>query len=223
MFIGHYAAALAADTAEPRAPLWSYVLGCQLLDVGWSGFVMAGVEHFRFDPSLPGSPLDLYDMPLTHSLPGALAFSVAAGLAAKGLLRVPARAAAMVGAVVFSHWALDLLVHRPDLELWPGGPKAGLSGWNHPIPEATVEMAMIAIVGAMWVLKRRDRGFAAWPGVLFLVLLSLVQLIAQTMPGGGSEAAFGLSALAAYPVITAWAAFLERKPRAGRAPRAVAP
>ena len=43
MFVGHYSAALAAKAAEPRAPLWSYVIGCQLLDVGWAGFIMTGV------------------------------------------------------------------------------------------------------------------------------------------------------------------------------------
>ncbi|MDB5451869.1 MAG: hypothetical protein JWO33_447, partial [Caulobacteraceae bacterium] len=26
MFVGHYAAALAAKAAEPRAPLWTYVI-----------------------------------------------------------------------------------------------------------------------------------------------------------------------------------------------------
>ena len=35
MFVGHYAAALAARAAEPKAPLWSYVAACQLLDIGW--------------------------------------------------------------------------------------------------------------------------------------------------------------------------------------------
>ena len=73
MFVGHYSAALAAKAAEPRAPLWAYVIGCQLLDVAWAGLVAAGVEKVRIDPSLPGSSLDLYHMPWTHSLPGALA------------------------------------------------------------------------------------------------------------------------------------------------------
>ena len=36
MFVGHYAAALAAKAAEPRAPLWSYIVASQLVDWGWS-------------------------------------------------------------------------------------------------------------------------------------------------------------------------------------------
>src|ERR1700761_2528673 len=129
MFVGHYAAALAAKAAEPRGPLWAYVAGCQLLDIGWSSLVMAGVEKMRIDPSLPGSDLDLYYMPYTHSLPAALIWSVGATLVAKPVLRLPWAASAMIGATVFSHWIADFLVHRPDLELFPHGEKVGLAMW----------------------------------------------------------------------------------------------
>jgi hypothetical protein len=44
MFVGHYAAALAAKAVEPRAPLWTLIAGAQLIDIGWAGLVMAGVE-----------------------------------------------------------------------------------------------------------------------------------------------------------------------------------
>ena len=39
MFVGHYSAALAAKAVEPRAPLWTYVIGCQLMDVGWKWLI----------------------------------------------------------------------------------------------------------------------------------------------------------------------------------------
>ena len=82
MFVGHYAAALAAKAVAPRAPLWTYVIAAQAIDIGWAGLVMAGVEKVRIDPSLPGSALDLYHMPFTHSLPAVVLWSLAAlGLA----------------------------------------------------------------------------------------------------------------------------------------------
>ncbi|CAN5239227.1 hypothetical protein BH09PSE2_BH09PSE2_23160 [soil metagenome] len=211
MFVGHYAVALAADAAEPKAPLWSYVLACQLLDVGWSGLVLAGVEKLRLDPSLPGSPLDLYYMPFTHSLPGAAAISVAAALAARAFLRLPWRAAGLVGAVVFSHWLLDFLVHRPDLLLWSGVPKVGLGGWNFPLAEATLEMGLVALAGWAWVAARKSRGFAVWPGLLFLAALTAVQMISQLMPSGGAPAGFAISALAVYLLLTALAVPLGRR------------
>ena len=63
MFVGHYSASLAAKAAEPRAPLWSYFIASQLLDVGWSILVALGIEKVRVDPMLPGSVFDLYFRP----------------------------------------------------------------------------------------------------------------------------------------------------------------
>ena len=39
MFAGHYAAALAAKAAEPRAPMWTLIAGAQLVDIGWSALI----------------------------------------------------------------------------------------------------------------------------------------------------------------------------------------
>src|SRR4051794_7387762 len=89
MFVGHYAAALAAKAAQPRAPFWTYVLGAQVVDMAWAGLILAGVEKMSLDPSLPGSPLVLSSMPYPHSLPAAAAWALAAGLARP----VPAEAA----------------------------------------------------------------------------------------------------------------------------------
>ena len=135
MFVGHYAAAFAAKAIEPKTPLWTLAAGCQLIDVGWSSLIMAGVEHASADPALPGSTLVLYDMPWTHSLPGAAVWSVGAALACLVLLRLTVWPSVLVGLSVFSHWLLDLLVHRPDLQLYPNGPKVGFALWNYPVPD----------------------------------------------------------------------------------------
>ena len=121
MFVGHFAASVAAKLARPKLPFWACVGAAQLLDIGWGSLVIAGVEKLRLDPALPGSPLDLYFMPYTHSLPMALLWSLLAGwLAAKAW----GRAGWLIGVVVFSHWLGDLLVHRPDLPLGLYGPRS---------------------------------------------------------------------------------------------------
>ncbi len=212
MFVGHYAAALAAKAAEPRAPLWTYVAGCQLLDIGWSGLLMGGVEKMRIDPALPGSPLDLYYMPFTHSLPAAVLWSVAAALLAKPMLKLPWSAALMIGAVVFSHWLADFLVHRPDLELFPHGAKVGLGLWNFPLPEMALEMGLVAIAGAAWTARRKARGQAAWPAVAFLTLLTAVQILSSSLGGSsGSPDPFltGALALGVYLLVALAAAFVD--------------
>jgi hypothetical protein len=216
MFVGHYSAALAAKAAEPRAPLWTYVIGCQLLDLAWAGFLTVGVEKVRIDPSLPGSSLDLYDMPWTHSLPGALAWSLAAALAVRLAMKLPMRAAVFVGLAVFSHWILDFAVHRPDLLLWPGGPKVGLGFWNFPVPEEALEIGLLAVAGVFWAGWRVRDGRGVWPAGLFLGLLVAVQIYAAIPSGGGSGGddpmALGVTGLVGYLGIGLVAWLVERGP-----------
>lgn len=214
MFVGHYAAALAARAAEPKAPLWSYVAACQLLDIGWGGLIMTGAEKFSVDPALPGSPLELYHMPFTHSLPGALAWSVGGALLARGLLKTPWRASVFVGLAVFSHWALDFLVHRPDLELWFGGQKVGLGWWNWPVPEATLEMGLLAAAGAAWAWVRAREGLSVWPAAAFLLVLTAVQIASKLMPMGSDPVQTGGMAIGIYLAVAAVAWLVER--RSGR-------
>jgi len=217
MFVGHYAVALAAKAAEPRAPLWSYVVASQLVDWGWSGLVMAGVERLSLDPSLPGSHLVLEYMPWTHSLPGALVWAVGGALAAKALLRVPWAAALMLGAVVFSHWILDLLVHRPDLLLYPGGPKVGLALWNFPTPELILELGMVAVTAVLWTGQRKAEGRRAWPAALFVGLLMTLQMVNALLPGDGAPTDMARTALIAYVAVALVAWWTDRRPAPGAA------
>lgn len=212
MFVGHYSAALAAKAVEPRAPLWTYVIGCQLLDVGWSTLIMTGAEKMRVDPSLPGSSLVLYHMPWTHSLPAAVAWSLAAALAVRLALKLPWRAAVFVGLTVFSHWILDLLVHRPDLELWFGDGKVGFGLWNSPVIEQAVEIGLLAVAGALWTGQRVREGRRVWPAALFLTLLVAVQIVAMLTPPGGSATQMGIMALAVYLALGAVAWLVDRRP-----------
>lgn len=215
MFIGHYAAALAAKAYEPKAPLWTYVGACQLLDIGWSGLVMGGVEKLRIDPSLLGSNLDLYYMPFTHGLPAAVAWSVGAAVLAR-LFKLPGRAAVVIGLAVFSHWLLDLLVHRPDLELVPHGQKVGLGLWNFPLPEMALELGLVGMAGAAWVATRKGGGRSAWPAIVFMGVLTAVQMLAsylnQSSGGVADPVAFGVQALVVYLLLTAIARVVDRNP-----------
>jgi hypothetical protein len=210
MFVGHYAVALAAKSVEPRARFWTYAGACQLVDIGWSAFIMGGIEKMRVDPHLPGSALDLYFMPYTHSLPGAAAWSIAAALLAKPLLRLPWRAAAMVGLVVFSHWILDLLVHRPDLALWFGGPKVGLGLWNYPLPEMALELGLVAVAGGAWIAKRKDHGRKAWPVIAYMGFLTVLQMVASLSPNSDDPVSGGGLALAVYILATGLAWLVDR-------------
>jgi len=216
MFVGHYAAALAAKGAEPRAPLWTYVIGCQLLDVGWAGLVAAGVERVHVDTTLPGSPLVLEYMPFTHSLPGSLLWSLGGALLARLVLRLPWRAAVFVGLAVFSHWLADFLVHRPDLELWFGGQKVGLGLWNYPVPEQALEMGLLAAGAVAWGWRRGVEGQGPWPAVGFVLFLLALQIVAMLTPSGGDKVSMGAMTLGVYLLagVMAWLADRGRPSRA---------
>lgn len=149
MFIGHWAPALAAAAASNRAPkIGMLFLAAQLVDWAFFGLLLAGVEHMRFSPGISAmNPMDLYHMPFTHSLLGATGFAVM--FAALVWLASKDRVAALIaGAVVLSHWLLDLLVHVPDLTLAGSPPKLGFGLWNHPAIEMPLEVGIT--LGALW-------------------------------------------------------------------------
>lgn len=218
MFVGHYAAAMAAKAIEPKAPMWTLAAASQLVDIGWSAFIMAGVEHARVDPSLPGSTLVLYDMPWTHSLPAAIGWSLLAGVLVKLLLRLPVWASVVLALTVFSHWPLDLLVHRPDLLLWPGGPFVGLALWNYPVPEQAIEIGLLAVCGGAWVASRKQLGRYAWPAIAFIGFLVALQIVAMLSPQPAGElgANSGLMILAIYLVVAGAAGLTDLRGRSAK-------
>src|SRR5205807_8929754 len=108
--------AFAVKTEENKIPLWVLFVAVQLLGFLWAPFVLLGIEKVRIVPGITAtSPLDLYYMPSTHSLAGALFWSGAAFFIYKlaAGARASNAAALLVAAAVFSHWILDLIVHRP--------------------------------------------------------------------------------------------------------------
>lgn len=172
MFIGHWAPALAAAAASPRAPkIGMLFIAAQLVDWAFFGLLLAGVEHMRFSPGISVmNPMDLYHMPITHSLLGSAAF--AAAFAALLWLGSKDRTLALIGgAVVLSHWFLDLLVHVPDLTLAGSPPKLGFGLWNHPAIEMPLELAIT--FGALWWYAKVRRPARLRLGVLAAVLLAL--------------------------------------------------
>jgi membrane-bound metal-dependent hydrolase YbcI (DUF457 family) len=81
----------------------------------------------------------------THSLLGALLLSAALGAAASW--RWDRRLGLLLGGVAFSHWVLDLIVHRKDLPILPGNvgelPLLGFGLWAVPIVSIPLEAALL--------------------------------------------------------------------------------
>ena len=82
-------------------------------------------------------------MPYTHSLLGSVCWAGVGFIAYKLIRRSPASSALVVAAAIFSHWILDLIVHRPDLPLYDNSHKLGLGLWNHPVLALMLEAGLL--------------------------------------------------------------------------------
>jgi hypothetical protein len=72
-------------------------------------------------------------------------------------LRMGKSVAAVIGVAVFSHFVLDILMHPPDLALWPGSSvHLGLGLWRS-LPNGwwAVELAVIAAGWGYYAWKSR--------------------------------------------------------------------
>lgn len=150
MFIGHFAVALAAKKVAPKTSLATLFAASQLVDLLWPMFLLFGLEHVRINPgNTVMTPLDFYDYPITHSLVGAIGWSVLFG-AVYYFRRKLSREAIIVALLVFSHWILDFVTHRPDLPLLGNdSAKFGLGMWNSFA--ATVSVESLMFIGGVWL------------------------------------------------------------------------
>ncbi|MFI5217587.1 MAG: hypothetical protein ACHQ3O_13690 [Candidatus Limnocylindria bacterium] len=211
MLAGHYSAAFLAKALAPGLPLWILAIAVQLIDVLWAGFVIAGIEHLRVDPSLASNPLDLYDMPYTHSLLGALGWAALAG-AAVFAWRREGLASLLVAGAVASHWLLDWIVHRPDLLLWSGSAKHGLALWNLPVVAIGVE-SLLLIASAWWLLRGPRGGQGLRRGVVAITAsLLAVQVVLRALPPPIGPRAVAASALVLFGAV-AWGAWRSERRR----------
>jgi hypothetical protein len=210
MFVGHYGPSFAGKALDKdnRVPLWLLFIAVQFVDVLWSIFVFLGIEKVRIIPSLPSSPLDLYYMPYTHSLVGALGWSLFAFFLCQLVPSLRgARSGWIIGAAVFSHWILDLIVHRPDLTLYDSVFKMGFGLWNYPIPAFILEM-LVLFGGACLYAKSAARKGRIWGFVILLAVLQFVGTFAFPPPSSDHNAA--VTALFFYLLLGLIAAWVER-------------
>jgi hypothetical protein len=150
MIAGQFGLAAAVKSREPQLPLWSLMLCTQLIDVLFVVLYGLGLEGYKPVPGTNGGYGNwIFNANYTHSLVGALAISLVVMIIA--MIPWGRRNGLVLGAVVFSHWIFDLLLHRGDLPILPGDagnlPLLGLGLWAIPWLSFLIELALI-LVGA---------------------------------------------------------------------------
>jgi len=220
MFVGHAAVALAARSRVRDASLGALLACTFALDLVWPVLLLVGVERVEIQPGASAfTALAFVHYPWSHSLLAALGWGATATLvvSAFGASR---RTALACGAVVVSHWLLDLVTHVPDLPLWPGdSPVLGLGLWNSVVGTYLVEGALflMGIAAYTHATLPRDRVGALGFWILAVVLL-LVWAPSPWAPPPPSVTALALVALAVW-LFVAWAEWVDRH----RDPRGSAP
>lgn len=210
MFLGHFALAMAAKKVAPKASLGTLVLSSQFADCLWPVLLLLGFEEVRIAPGTTRvSPLDFVSYPISHSLLMQLGWGVLLGTG-YFFLRRDFRTAVVVGVLLPTHWLLDYFSHRPDMPLFPGGPKVGLGMWNSLPLTLLVEYGLF-LAGLLLYLRATSakgrRNYALWSFVVFLALMYPASVFGPPPP---SAQVIALSALALWLTIP-WAAWGDRQ------------
>ena len=224
MFMGHYAPAV-WDTQRGKGivlvPVWMAFLAVQFMDIVFAVLAMTGVEGET--RMIGGEPY--FTIPYSHSLLTSLGWAALGGLIFK-LIRPKSGAKGfwVVFGLVFSHWVFDLIVHRPDLPIWPGSTiELGLSVWNWPYLAFALEMGLLLAAFLYWVrITTGPRSSLIGLSILF-VFMGLLQFVFITAPGvqvqagtfdptaGPEGVPLGLMMLFTYGLLAAAIAWVERR------------
>lgn len=151
MIAGHFGFAALVKSRKQQVPLWTLMLATVWLDIVFVPLLLAGVETLEPVPGLRGGyGENIIHADYTHSLVGALVLSAVFGIACT--FRLGRRCGLVLGLVSFSHWLLDLVVHRHDMPLLPGNlgrlPKLGFGLWQIRTGSILAELALV--IGGAW-------------------------------------------------------------------------
>jgi hypothetical protein len=194
MFIGHYGAGFAGKKFSKSASLGTYFMAAQWVDLIWPILILLGIEKVEIEPGISSvTPLNFSYYPFTHSLAGVLVWAILFGTIYY-YIKKNYKTSIILGLLVLSHWFLDLLVHIPDLPIFPGaGIKVGFGLWNSFAATLIVE-GLVFAAGLYFYLKttkskNKIGTFALWGLVVFLVAIYISNLLGPPPP---SAEAIGL-------------------------------
>jgi len=181
MFIGHFGAGFAGKKFEKSASLGTYFMAAQWIDLIWPILLLLGIEKAEIKPGVTTvTPLDFTYYPFTHSLFGVIVWAVLFGMV-YFVIKKKSRTAIILALLVISHWVLDLIVHIPDLPIFPGESiKVGFGLWNSFAATIIFEGLIFALGAYLYFKTTRAKnkiGMYSFVGlIVFLVVMYLANL-----------------------------------------------
>ena len=211
MFIGHFAVGFAAKRFAPRTSLAILLAAPLLPDMLWPPLLLLGWERVRIDPgNTRFTPLDLTYYPWSHSLLLCLVWATGFALLYDRITHYR-RGTLAIWIGVISHWILDWITHRPDMPLYPGGPRLGLGLWNSIAATIIVELTMFGAGVWLYAVATRARdgiGRYAFLGYLAVLLIAYVGDRFSAPPASSKEIAW--TGLIAGVILLLWAWWFDR-------------
>jgi hypothetical protein len=201
----------ASKRLTPQTSLGTLIAAAVLLDLLWPVFVLLGWEQVRIEPGNTAfTPLNFISYPISHSLLAAIGWATLFALLYYAVKRYRA-GVVLIWIGVVSHWVLDFVVHRPDLPLYPGGPRLGLGLWNSILATVIVEGLMYA--AGVWVYLRVTRakdGIGKWGLWSFIVVVAALYVANIFSPPPPSVKIIVIVAIPFTWLLILWAGWVDR-------------
>jgi membrane-bound metal-dependent hydrolase YbcI (DUF457 family) len=211
MFLGHFGVGFGAKAAAPKVSLGTLFLAAQFIDLLWPTLLLLGIERVNIiSDGSQQPPLDFVHYPYSHSLLMVAVWALLFAAIYYAICRSRV-GAAVLGLAVISHWLLDLIVHHPDLPLYPGDSSLlGFALWSSPTFEMALEFSIFAL--GVWLYLRATRAidatgkWALWSLVAFLAAIHLGNSLGTPPPSVTALAWVGQ----AQWLLVAWGYWADR-------------
>lgn len=197
MFIGHFGTGFGAKKIDNKISLGTFFLASQFIDLLWHFFLLFGLEKVKIEPGNTAfTPLNFISYPYSHSFFGVLIWSLLFG-AIYFVFRKKIKSAILLAGLVMSHWILDLITHRPDLQLIPWiDLKVGFGLWNSVLFTILIE-GVIFGVGSYFYIKstksvNKKGKIGLWSLLIFLVVIYLMNIFGSPPPSEKAIAFVGM-------------------------------
>jgi hypothetical protein len=211
MFIGHFGIGFGAKKADTKVSLGTYIMASQFIDLLWPIFLLLKLEAVQIEPgNTVVTPLNFIYYPFSHSMLGVLFWSLLFG-GIYYMLKKNLKGSLILGALVFSHWLLDLLTHAPDLPLSPWSDfKMGFGLWNSFAGTVIVEVLIFGL-GTFFLTTtlrfNKIKGkIALWGLIGFLSFIYVMNLFGPPPP---SVEPIGYIGLAQW-IFVAWGYWIDK-------------
>ena len=209
MFIGHYALAFGSRKIDKLPSLAIMFIAVQFLDLLWPVLVLTGIESVQIEAGNTAiTPLNFISYPYSHSLLMAVVWGILFAAVYFSFTKNK-RGSVLLACLVVSHWVLDFITHRADLQLSPFSEmKVGLGLWNHPALAIVIETGLF--LGGVYIYFKETvitRKIAFWSLVILFIAIHFMNLFG---PPPSSVAAVAWSANLMW-LFVLWAWWIEKK------------